>query len=197
MNLARTTIISILMILFLLSAGGCNKALVYSEGTNLSLASVKLNDNVAEPISVNLGFDRTVAAMAPPRGDVDDTVNMVSAFRMDQDSSGISGTLTINSEFASGDAATASVEGDAEAAMSILSLTAGPPPAPDLAGEIGRAIAHVKASDDGDAVKRVADRMGVGGGLFPQNAIVTTLHGASPGDFQRYSAIIVEELGPY
>ena len=65
-----------------LALGGCSNALIYGESTNFSLASLKLNDSVAEPISVNSGLERTVAALAPA-GEKDDAVNMVAGFALD------------------------------------------------------------------------------------------------------------------
>jgi hypothetical protein len=47
---------------------GCVPALIYGERTSLSIASVNVNDDVAEPVRVHVGFRRTVGTLAPARG---------------------------------------------------------------------------------------------------------------------------------
>ena len=46
--------------------GSCADGLVYGERTSISVASVRLNDDPAEPVAVKLGFDRDVVLVAPP-----------------------------------------------------------------------------------------------------------------------------------
>lgn len=47
---------------------GCADGLVYGERTSFDLASVRLNDDPSEPVSVKLGFNRSVAMAAPAIG---------------------------------------------------------------------------------------------------------------------------------
>jgi hypothetical protein len=47
---------------------GCVDGLVYGERTSFDLASVRVNDDPSEPVSVKLGFDRSVALAAPAIG---------------------------------------------------------------------------------------------------------------------------------
>lgn len=43
----------------------CGDGLIYSERTSINLASARLNDDPATPVSIKLGFDRDVVAVAP------------------------------------------------------------------------------------------------------------------------------------
>ena len=52
----------------MLLVAGCADGLVYGERTSFNLASVRLNDDPAEPVVVKLGFDRDVVLVAPPIG---------------------------------------------------------------------------------------------------------------------------------
>jgi hypothetical protein len=47
---------------------GCADGLMYGERTSFDLASVRLNDDPSEPVSVKLGFNRSVAMAAPAIG---------------------------------------------------------------------------------------------------------------------------------
>jgi hypothetical protein len=51
-----------------LLVAGCVDGLVYGERTSFDLASVRVNDDPSEPVSVKLGFDRSVALAAPAIG---------------------------------------------------------------------------------------------------------------------------------
>jgi hypothetical protein len=52
----------------MLLVGGCADGLVYGERTSFNLASVRLNDDPAEPVVIKLGFHRDVVLVAPPLG---------------------------------------------------------------------------------------------------------------------------------
>jgi hypothetical protein len=53
-------------LLAMLPVVGCADGLVYGERTSFNLASVRVNDDPAEPVVVKLGFDRNVVLVAPP-----------------------------------------------------------------------------------------------------------------------------------
>jgi NADPH-dependent 2,4-dienoyl-CoA reductase/sulfur reductase-like enzyme len=55
-------------LLALLLVAACADGLVYGERTSFNLASVRVNDDPAEPVVVKLGFDRDVVLVAPPIG---------------------------------------------------------------------------------------------------------------------------------
>jgi hypothetical protein len=52
----------------MLLLAGCADGLAYGERTSISVASVRLNDDPAQPVAVKLGFDRDVVSVAPPIG---------------------------------------------------------------------------------------------------------------------------------
>jgi hypothetical protein len=54
------------MLGLLMSLGACGDALIYGERTSVDVASVRLNDDAAQPLSINLGFNRQVVTVAPP-----------------------------------------------------------------------------------------------------------------------------------
>jgi hypothetical protein len=55
-----------LLAMFLLA--GCADGLAYGERTSISVASVRLNDDPAQPVAIKLGFDREVITVAPAIG---------------------------------------------------------------------------------------------------------------------------------
>jgi hypothetical protein len=95
-----------MVLAFLLPAAGmlaaCSDALIYGETTNVSIATVKLNDNVAQPISANFGLNRTVVAAVPPMDGGGEAANLVTGFKMDDQGHLPFGTKTITTTFASG-----------------------------------------------------------------------------------------------
>ena len=109
-----------LLIPVIATLGGCADTLVYGESTNFSLASVKVNTNVAQPFSVNFALDRTVAAMVPPMGPGEEAANMISRFKLDDTGNVIFGTKKITTEFASGRAAEVMVTTNVVQALNIL-----------------------------------------------------------------------------
>lgn len=50
------------------SLAGCADGLIYGERTSISVASVRVNDDPAQPVAIKLGFDRDVVLVAPPIG---------------------------------------------------------------------------------------------------------------------------------
>lgn len=94
-----------------LSLAGCGKALIYAEGTNFSLTTLRLNEDPATPVRMVSGLDRTVAAVVPRRAADGDAVNMSANFHLEHKKDGktfpsvFGDTLKITTEFASGAAA--------------------------------------------------------------------------------------------
>ncbi len=91
-------------------AGGCSKpALVYGERNSLHVASVQINDNVAEPLRLNVAFRRTIAMKAPALEDEKgDAVSVFSSFDLNSDdgkANTIIDPIEITTKFASGNAA--------------------------------------------------------------------------------------------
>jgi hypothetical protein len=62
------TVISFCALLATLLLAGCADGLAYGERTSISVASVRLNDDPAQPVAIKLGFDRDVVSVAPPIG---------------------------------------------------------------------------------------------------------------------------------
>ncbi len=104
----------------ILFVSGCGDTLVFMERTSLSLAAVNLNENVGEPVEVNVGFRRSVISFSPPVGGVEvfegefvpegEAVSMLSGFKLAYDPPDgdlLPGDLTIKTQFASGNAAVA------------------------------------------------------------------------------------------
>ena len=112
----------IFIIAGLLIVSGCNQSLIYAEGTNVSLATIKVNDDVAEPLNINFGLDRSVAAIAPPKTIGDESVSMISDFRYEYKGGEFTGTLKIKTQFASGDAGIALVTNKPKAAAKMAGI---------------------------------------------------------------------------
>ena len=101
---------------FLLS--GCSNHLIFSERTSFNLA-IDVNTDPAVPLKVNIGFDRTIVAMVPPRHETttelgvgtvadDEAVSLISTFDLHYEDAlpiRIFGDLSIKTGFASGQAA--------------------------------------------------------------------------------------------
>ncbi len=175
---------------------GCNKALIYSEGTNVSLATLKVNDDVTEPVSVNFGLERTIAVVAPPKTKDGDSINMVSGFMLDDDGSPF-GTMTIKTQFASGEAGLNLATNSPQAAAQIMNVTSVKPDGPQLRARKTNAINFVRTSADTARLDTVAERMGVKNNRpnNPQLAITDALINADNNLFNTYASIIKTELG--
>lgn len=106
-----------LLLASLCGLAGCGDALIYGERSSFNLA-IGVNDNAALPLSVNAGLDRTVVNFAPPLGgDVvsggggiarGEAVSSISNFDLrdkDRATNALGGTLTVKTQFASGEAA--------------------------------------------------------------------------------------------
>jgi len=123
--------------LAMLLVTGCADGLVYGERTSFDLASVRVNDDPSEPVSIKLGFDRDVALVAPPiGGKVEDdgrttaegeAVSQFSTFTMKSTAPFVNPTgnadlLAVQTRFASGNAALA-IAGKPPVVAAFLGLT--------------------------------------------------------------------------
>lgn len=110
-------------ILLALGLGACENTLIYGERTGFNLA-ISVNDDPATPLTVNAGFERSVAGLVPPvetskdsggeNQAVGEAVNMFSGFKLlytEDKTSVFGGTLTIRTQFASGAAASLIAQG--------------------------------------------------------------------------------------
>ncbi len=175
--------------------GGCNKALIYAEGTNVSIATVRVNDDVTEPVSVNFGLDRTVAAVVPPKTANGEAVNMISGFMLENDDNFFS-TLTIKTQFASGQAGLDLAIHNPQAAAQIMNITSVAPDGLEIRAQKANAIAFVTASDNSAGIETVAVRMGVKDNRpDPKLAIQDAINNADANLFKSYTTIIKSELG--
>lgn len=122
----------------LLPLSGCGNALIYGEGTNFSLTTLRLNDDPATPVRIVSGLDRSAAAVVPRRDHDKDAVNMSADFSLDHKKTGglfsaFTDTLTITTEFSAGDAAvtpegTTTKDGASSSAATSTSTTTGEGP---------------------------------------------------------------------
>ncbi len=182
--------------LLALLLAGCGEALVYSEGTNISLASITVNDNIAEPLSVNFGLKRTVATIAPHRGNDDEAVNMVSGFKYDNEDAFL-GTLSITTEFASGKAALTLAKQNSEAAIRIMNIDFVEPDSDELRKRRENAINYIEGTTESDKINAIAGRMGVADEREDnKEAVIAALKRAENiSVFNDYARIIKDELG--
>ena len=109
------------VIFMLIGLNGCGNAILYGEGTNISIATLKVNNDPATPVQINTGLDRTVAAMAPRQGDGEEAMSLLSGFKF-KDTKEAFGTLTIDTQFASGAAATTIAKQKPALAKSIMNI---------------------------------------------------------------------------
>lgn len=128
-NGLRSTLLTIVGVLSL-PLSGCGNALIYGEGTNFSLTTLRLNDDAATPVRIVSGLDRTVAAVVPRRNHDCDAVNMSALFDLKHEKlhafpSVFSDTLKITSEFASGEAAVVKAPTSMKSTASKVSACAG------------------------------------------------------------------------
>jgi len=103
------------------SLAGCGNALLYGEGTNISLATIKVNDNPATPVQLHTGLHRTVAAIVPRQNDGAEAMNLISGLHF-TDTKQMFGTLTVETQFASGRAATEIADKNPSLAKSIMNI---------------------------------------------------------------------------
>jgi hypothetical protein len=192
----------------------CSNALIYSEGTNVSIASIKVNDNVGEPLSLVTGLDRTVAVISPPAKSNQESVNMLSGFKLDQHDEKTSAlaaaetaglpdeanfgidTLEIRSEFASGSAAVIMAESNSGAAASILNVAYSSNPARALDVKKQFLAQKVQRSTDTDALRQTAVDMGITDLFDPKGEIKLWIDRTNdPVELDRYERIITARLG--
>lgn len=181
--------------IFVLSA--CGNALMYGEGTNFSLATVHLNDDPATPIRIVSGLDRTVAALAPRKAQGKEVVNMVSDFDLKHPGSNpFTDTLSINTEFASGEAALKAAE-KPDVAAKIMNFNFVSVASPSELQRKLNAQRYVRQNGTSpEALKEIATRMKVlGHTADPADDISDAIVRADSETFNQYSDIIYEVTG--
>lgn len=125
-----------------IAPAACSDALVFADRSSIEVASVRLNDDVAEPIRVNIGFDRQLVTNAPALGGTieatnehgdkvkaanGEAINLFSTFRAKVEPEIVGGEptstnqLKVHTRFASGAAATA-IAGKPEVVAHFLGL---------------------------------------------------------------------------
>lgn len=110
--------------------GGCGRTLVFAESDGINLA-VRMNSTSDTPVEVNFGLNRTVATIVPPASQtkngepVGEAVNMFAGFEvnnnLDPNLKKVDADLTVDTQFASGAAAT-EVANRPEVAAQIVNL---------------------------------------------------------------------------
>ena len=178
-----------------LALSACSEALIYGESTSFSVASVKLNDNVAEPIGVNVGLKRTVAALAPS-GENGDSVNMVAGFALDHTDGGWFGVLNIRTEFASGEAGKDLAENNPKAAARIMNLSLNGPDPAALDARKKVAIAHITQHKDAAEIAVIAKALELRDGS-DFRSIIDVIDRSDESGYERISQIIHNELPLY
>lgn len=178
--------------------GGCADALIYGENTNFSLASVKLNDSVAEPVSVNVGLERAVAAIAPAVKNGNEAVNMVAGFALDhEDEDGsLFDVLKIRTEFAAGEAGRKLAEDNPEAAARIMQLSFAGPDSADLDRRKAGAVAYLRAHAGAPGIARAAKRLDLADGSDAETLIGLVANSNAAG-FAKIRRVVLDELPPF
>lgn len=154
-----------------LLVAGCADGLVYGERTAFNLASVRLNDDPSQPVSIKVGFDRDVVLVAPPIGgkvvekDGDDgqhttargeAVSQFSTFTIKSTAPFLNPTapadlLQVQTRFASGHAARA-IAGEPAVVAAVMGLRV-----PSAREQVGNALSELDA-DQRQAVCRLAQK---------------------------------------
>ena len=103
----------ILVIILPATLQGCSNTLVYGEQSGFNLG-VKVDPKKSSPLKVNAGLERTVITNSPPKESDDgkakgEAASMFSNFDLqyEKDTNPLQGKLTIQTRFASGNAALA------------------------------------------------------------------------------------------
>lgn len=98
-----------------ISVGGCGRTLVFAESSGVNLA-IRANANSETPVEVNFGLNRTIGTIVPPAGQKKggrepdgEAINMFAGFEVNNGAEvgKVDTELTIDTQFASGAAATA------------------------------------------------------------------------------------------
>jgi hypothetical protein len=169
-----------------MATAACQPGLIYGERNSLSIASVNLNDDVSEPVKVKVGFNRTLASSAPPRGgegeeqtvNVPDgrsgeksikvrggeAVSVFSKFFLENDNKGqwmgIGDELTIVTNFASGQAAI-DISGNKEVVAALLNARTIGPESEAIVDRKRRLAVCVDNETDPTKINTIASRLGV------------------------------------
>jgi hypothetical protein len=179
----RPTVRPFLVLIALVALPGCQSALIYGERTSFNLAAVRLNDDIAEPVKINIGLSRSVGTMAPPRGgnvqstpttdggaktkdakvDSGEAVSVFSSFDLQYvTGSGttptlplVDGDLSIVTRFASGQAAI-NISDHAPTVNAIVRPRTLPDESPDARVRKDRLLACVRGIDDRGKIDAIA-----------------------------------------
>lgn len=180
----------------ILLISGCSRALIYEEGTNLSLATFKVNDDVSEPVSANFGLKRTVAAITPPQEGKQDSVNMISSISFNDESDFFgTGMLTINTRFASGNASLLLSE-KPSAAAKLINADSLTPDTPELMMRKNQVTNYIRKVEDSQKLAVVAEKMEVKGNRKEdKDSILNALIFANADQLTKYTTIINQEFG--
>lgn len=145
----------------------CSNTLIYGERTSFSLG-IDINDSIATPLNVNMGFNRSVAGLVPPtkRPETGNEVNgeaanMFSGFDLRYtkgETNALSGKLMVKTQFASGASAV-----EVSNSPALAALITGKPLGVDSKAltdrklEVASALDSLAGSNEGGA-KRLAAR---------------------------------------
>ncbi len=173
------------MVVLANALAACSDALVFGDRSSIEVASVRLNDDVAEPIRVNIGLDRQLVTNAPALGGTvewtdangerkraaeGEAINLFSTFRAEVAPETLGGEqrnlLKVHTRFASG-AAAGEIAGEPTVVARILGLQEVPPPTVELAAlqtALSQCLAAAQAAGDGGAR---LDGMATALGLVP------------------------------
>ncbi len=175
------------------SLAACSDALVFGDRTSIEVASVRLNDDVAEPIRVNIGFDRQLVTNAPALGgtvertDADgrtktaasgEAINLFSSFFAEVGPEMIGGEernlLKVHTRFASG-AAAVEIAGEPPVVARVLGLQEVAAPTVELADlqtALNACLVATGTADDGpNRIDRMATDLGLETGLGADDEI--------------------------
>lgn len=129
----KSPIVVVSTAILFICAGCTQPALLYGERNSLHVASVQINDNVAEPLRLNVAFRRTIAMKAPSvegaNGEAKgEAVSVFSSFDLgsdDNDKTTIIDPIEITTKFASGIAAQ-NIASNPSVVAQILGVTLAP-----------------------------------------------------------------------
>lgn len=174
------------------SLAACSDALVFGDRTSIEVASVRLNDDVAEPIRVNIGFDRQLVTNAPALGGTveriedgrtkttasGEAINLFSSFLAEVGPEMIGGEernlLKVHTRFASG-AAAVEIAGEPPVVARVLGLQEVAAPTVELADlqtALNACLVAAGTADDGpNRIDRMATDLGLESGLGADDEI--------------------------
>lgn len=183
-----------------LALNGCSDTLVYVERTAFSLAAVNFSGDVDEPINVNIGLRRSVIALAPPIGGriesdsllggqktpEGEATSMFSGFKLAYDpmtGTGLTGDLTIRTQFASGGAAL-EISGEPQIVKQIMDVDFVVPASPALQDRRTAAARFLDTGELGpEEINALARAIGEQPGLHAKTNVKRAIAMADPREF--------------